>query len=253
MIRTLEASIFHERVRPTRHRFGYRVLYCLLPATLLAESKRIGLFGLNCGGLFSVHADDYGRPGHSPLGDLAGLLEESNLTEADGEIDLLTLPRVLGYGFNPVSFWLCRDREGGLRAVLAEVNNTFGERHSYLCFHDDHHAIRPGDTLNARKAFHVSPFMKVEGRYVFRFSADERRVAVTIDLEDDEGLLLRTAIAGRPLALKDRSLLALLARNPLYPFKVIGLIHYQAVRLFLKGVRHFHKPAPPEFRVSRGS
>jgi len=253
MIRTLEASIFHERMRPKRNRFGYRVLYCLLPAALLEQKKRIGLFGLNRWGLFSVHAADYGRAGEAPLDGLRGLLADWRLAEADGAVELLTLPRVLGYGFNPVSFWLCRDRDGGLRAVLAEVNNTFGERHSYFCFHDDHRPIHPGDILNARKAFHVSPFMKVEGRYLFRFLADADRVAVTIDLEDDDGLLLRTAIAGRPLALADRSLLALLARNPLYPFKVIGLIHYQAVRLFLKGVGHFHKPAPPDFSVSRGS
>lgn len=253
MIRTLEASIFHERMRPKRNRFGYRVLYCLLPAALLAEKKRIGLFGLNRFGLFSVHAADYGQPGLEPLPGLARLLADWRLVEADGEIELLTLPRVLGYGFNPVSFWLCRDRAGALRAVLAEVNNTFGERHSYFCFHDDHRAICAGDRLSARKMFHVSPFMKVEGRYAFRFSTDGNRVAVTIDLEDDEGLLLRTAIVGRPSALSTRSLLALLARNPLYPFKVIGLIHYQAVRLFLKGVRHFRKPAPPDFNVSRAS
>jgi uncharacterized protein len=253
MIHTLEASIFHERVRPKRHRFGHRALYCVLPADLLENRRRIGLLGLNCGGLFSIRAADYGRGGGAPVAELRRLLEDWRLAEADGEVQLLTLPRVLGYGFNPVSFWLCRDREGRLRAVLAEVNNTFGERHSYFCFHDDHRAILPGDTLKARKAFHVSPFISVKGRYVFRFSADDNRVAVTIDLEDDEGLLLRTAIAGRPVALTNRSLLTLIARNPFYPFKVIGLIHYQALRLFLKGVRHFDKPAPPDFSVSRGS
>jgi len=253
MIRILEASIFHERVRPRRNRFGYGALYCLMPAALLLEKKRFGLFGINRAGLFSVQAADYGRPGHAPLGDLAQLLADGNLTEADGEIELLTLPRVLGYGFNPVTFWLCRDRGGGLRAVLAEVNNTFGERHWYFCYHDDHRAIQPGETLNARKAFHVSPFLSVEGRYIFRFDADRDRIAIAINLEDARGIVLRTAIAGRPVPLRDRWLLALLARNPLYPIKVIGLIHYQAVRLFLKGMRHFHKPAPPEFRVSRGS
>jgi DUF1365 family protein len=253
MIRILEASIFHERVRPKRNRFGYGALYCLIPATLLSEKMRFGLFGLNRAGLFSVQAADYGRPGHAPLDDLAQLLADWHLTEADGEIALLTLPRVLGYGFNPVSFWLCHDRDGGLRAVLAEVNNTFGERHWYFCFHDDHRAIQPGDSLNARKAFHVSPFLDVKGRYAFRFDAGRDRIAITINLEDARGLLLRTAIAGRPMPLRDRSLLMLLACNPLYPLKVIGLIHYQAVRLFLKGIRHFHKPAPPEFRVSRGS
>ena len=253
MIRTLEASIFHERLRPVRNRFGYQALYCLLPAACLLEKKRIGLFGLNRFGLFSVHAADYGHRGREPLSDLKRLLADWRLGEADGEIELLTLPRVLGYGFNPVSFWLCRDRAGALRAVLAEVNNTFGERHCYFCFHGDHRAIRAGDVLSARKVFHVSPFMKVEGRYAFRFSADSDRIAVTIDLEDEEGLLLRTAIAGRAVPLSGPSLLAHLARNPLYPFKVIGLIHYQAARLLFKGVGHFRKPAPPGFSISRGS
>jgi hypothetical protein len=159
---------------------------------------------------------------------------------------------VLGYGFNPVSFWLCFDRAKGLRAVLAEVNNTFGERHSYLCFHDDHRVIAAQDTLSARKIFHVSPFIKVEGHYSFRFGITGDRVAIAIDLEDGEGILLRTAVSGRPETVSAGALLALLVRNPLYPFKIIGLIHYQAVKLFLKGVRHFNKPAPPETSVSRG-
>ena len=253
MIKTLEATIFHERLRPKRNRFGYRALYCLLPAPLLEQSRRAGLFGINRAGLFSVRASDYGRPGKAPVGDLRQLLRDWRLYEADGVIQLMTLPRVLGYGFNPVSFWLCYDRDGGLRAVLAEVNNTFGERHSYFCFHDDHRVIGPHDTLNARKAFHVSPFMTLDGRYAFRFAVRDDHIAIAIDLSDDAGLLLRTFVAGRPVALEERPLLPLLARNPLYPFKVIGLIHYQAVKLFLKGIRHVHKPPPPEFSVTRGS
>ena len=111
---------------------------------------------------------------------------------------------------------------------------------------------RPATRLNARKVFHVSPFIGVEGRYNFRFGATSDRIAITIDLEDGEGLLLRTAVGGRPEPMSARALLSLLAKNPLYPFKVIGLIHYQAVKLFLKGIRHFHKPAPPGTSVSHG-
>src|SRR6185369_525433 len=103
----------------------------------------------------------------------------------------------------------------------------------------DHRIIAADDVLNARKVFHVSPFMKVEGRYHFRFGATRERIAITIDLENDEGLMLRTAVGGRPQAMTAGSLLAVLAKNPLYPFKVIGLIHYQAVKLFVKGIRHF--------------
>jgi DUF1365 family protein len=252
MIQLLDARIFHERLRPRKNRFSYQALYCLLPLDALAGKSRTGLFAINRAAPFSVRASDYGRTGVPPQAYIRQLLQDWRLGEADGEVRLMTLPRVLGYGFNPVSFWLCHDRAENLRAVLAEVNNTFGERHSYLCFHDDHRAIAADDVLNARKVFHVSPFMKVEGRYHFRFGATRERVAITIDLENDEGLMLRTAVGGRPQAMTARSLLAVLAKNPLYPFKVIGLIHYQAVKLFLKGIRHFHKPAPPGASVSRG-
>jgi DUF1365 family protein len=252
MIQLLDARIFHERLKPRKNRFSYQALYCLLPIDALAQSSRHGLFAINRAALFSVRASDYGCPGVPPAAYIRGLLDDWQLTQADGEIRLMTLPRVLGYGFNPVSFWLCYDRTDKLRAVLAEVNNTFGERHSYLCFHDDHRAIEPSDSLNARKVFHVSPFMKVEGRYNFRFGATHDRIAIGIDLENDEGLMLRTAVGGRPQEMTAGSLLSVLAKNPLYPFKVIGLIHYQAIKLFLKGIRHFNKPAPPDTSVSRG-
>jgi len=252
MIQLLDARIFHERLRPRKNRFSYQALYCLLPLDALAGSSRYGLFAINRAAPFSVHATDYGRPGVTPATYIRQLLRDWRLVEADGEVRLMTLPRVLGYGFNPVSFWLCYDRAEKLRVVLAEVNNTFVERHSYLCFHDGHRAIEPGDILNARKVFHVSPFMKVEGHYAFRFTATRERIAITIDLENDEGMMLRTAVGGRPRAMTAGSLLSVLAKNPLYPFKVIGLIHCQAVKLFLKGIRHFNKPAPPGTGVSRG-
>jgi DUF1365 family protein len=252
MIQLLAARIFHERLRPRKNRFSYQALYCLLPLDALAQSWRKGLFAVNRAAPFSVHSSDYGRPGVAPDAYIRQLLKDWRLAEADGDVRLMTMPRVLGYGFNPVSFWLCHDRAGDLRAVLAEVNNTFGERHSYFCFHDDRRVIAPGDTLEARKVFHVSPFMKVEGRYVFRFAANADRIAIAIDLENAEGLMLRTAVGGRPQAMTSGSLLSVLAKNPLYPLKVIGLIHYQAVKLFLKGIRHFHKPVPPDTSVSRG-
>jgi len=243
MIQLLDARIFHERMKPRRNRFGYNALYCLFPVSDLAQTQRQGLFSINRANLFSIRASDYGRSGVPPARYIRQVLDDWRLTEADGEVRLMTLPRVLGYGFNPVSFWLCYDRGDRLRAVL---------RHSYLCFHDDHRVIAPSDTLGARKVFHVSPFIGVEGRYVFRFGATRDKIAITIDLKDSEGLLLRTAVGGRPEPMSAGALLSLLAKNPLYPFKVIGLIHYQAVKLFLKGIRHFNKPAPPGTSVSHG-
>ena len=248
----LEAEIFHERVRPKANKFSYRALYCMRSLEEMARPRRQGLFGIGRAGLFSVHSRDYGQAGVPVASYLKQILGEQDFFEADGEIRLMTMPRILGYGFNPVSFWLCFDRQKNLRAVLSEVNNTFGERHTYFCFHDDHRVIAPGDVLTARKIFHVSPFIRVAGDYAFRFSVADGRIAITINLGDDEGLLLRTSVAGRTNRLTSARLLAALARNPLYPFKVIGLIHYQAVKLFLKGIRHFSKPPPPTESVSHG-
>jgi len=249
MIQLMEAKIFHERMRPRHNRFSYGALYCLVPLGELSARRR-GPVALNRFGLFSIREGDYGEPGETPAIHIQKILDEHRLVEADGEVRLMTLPLVLGYGFNPASFWLCHDLGGALRAVVAEVNNTFGERHSYLCRHDDHRVIEGGDCIRARKAFHVSPFLAVEGQYVFRFALDHDRAAIAIDLEDGEGLLLRTSVSGRLMPLTRGTLWATLLSNPLYPVKVIGLIHYQAVKLFLKGLRHFRKPPPPRARVS---
>jgi DUF1365 family protein len=249
VIQLIEAKIFHERMRPRHNRFSYGALYCLMPLSDLSK-RQPGPVALNSIGLFSIRECDYGERGETPAAHIKRILDEHGIGEADGETWLMTLPRVMGFGFNPVSFWLCHDKDSGLRAVVVEVNNTFGERHSYLCHHDDNRIITGGDRIGARKAFHVSPFLAVEGQYVFRFSLDQKRVAIAIDLEDGEGLLLRTSVSGQLMALTRGALWAALLRNPLYPIKVIGLIHYQAAKLFLRGLRHFHKPPPPDTSVS---
>jgi DUF1365 family protein len=157
---------------------------------------------------------------------------------------------MLGFAFNPVSFWLCLDKGDGLRAVVAEVNNTFGERHFYVCRHEDRRRIVPQDTIAAEKVFHVSPFMPVEGHYRFSFSWSDRAFGCRIDLHDAEGLILTAAMSGPRLPFSSWRLARALALNPLLMFKVLGLIHYQAVRLWAKGVRHFSKPQPPAEPVS---
>ena len=126
----------------------------------------------------------------------------------------MTLPRMLGYVFNPVSFWFCRDRSGALRAVLCEVNNTFGESHCYLVHHDDRRPIEPDAWLEGRKVFHVSPFLPVEGGYRFRFRLDDGRAHVDVNYHDAEGLMLATSVGGRREALTDASVLPALPRQP---------------------------------------
>jgi DUF1365 family protein len=135
--------------------------------------------------------------------------------------------------------------------VLSEVCNTFGERHCYLCFHDDRRAITGDDWLRAEKVFHVSPFMDVTGHYLFRFVYREDKIGVWIDYYDAEGLMLSTAVTGKRSALTAASLLRCFFRYPLVTLKVIGLIHYQAARLLIKGLRYRSKPIPPVTEISR--
>jgi DUF1365 family protein len=174
----------------------------------------------------------------------------------DGEILLLTLPRQFGYVFNPVSFWYCLDRDGGLRAVLCEVANTFGDTHNYLVAHDDGRPIAPGDWIEGRKVFHVSPFLPVEGVYRFSFALDERSVGAQIHYGDAEGLVLATGLAGPRCTLDRAAVLRRYVANPLVALAVILRIHWQAFGLWRKRTR-FHprpvhpRPGPPEEMLTR--
>ena len=250
MIRLLSARIFHCRLRPRVNRFRYGALYVTVPTEALAKPSRSGLFSVDRANLFSVRSRDYGDGTIAPHLWIRRVLNEWAVPQADGEIVLMTIPRVLGYAFNPVSFWCCFDREKRLRAVLAEVSNTFGERHSYLCFHEDRRPILAEDTLKASKVFHVSPFIDVAGEYAFRFSMTPEHIAISITLSDDKGVLLQTSVAGATQPLTSARILGAFLGNPLYALKIIGLIHYQAVKLFLKGISHFRKPAPPASTIS---
>jgi DUF1365 family protein len=163
----------------------------------------------------------------------------------------MTMPRLLGYVFNPVSFWFCRDRAGSLRAVLCEVNNTFGERHCYLVHRHDGQPIAPDAWLEGRKAFHVSPFLPVDGRYRFRFRLDRDHAHVDVNYHDEQGLLLATSVSGRCEPLSERSLVRRFVANPTMTVAVIARIHWQAFHLWRKRVRVHRKPDPPTELVSR--
>ncbi len=237
--------VMHRRLRPAANAFVYPVFYVQLPVRDLAAAE-CAVFSVDRANLLSFFQKDHGPRDGSPLLPwIEGLLRERGLP-ADGEITLQTFPRVLGFVFNPVSFWFCRDRAGVLVAVLAEVNNTFGGRHHYL-LHADGSPLRDGETLRAAKAFHVSPFCDVEGGYRFRFHTGRAAPSVHIDYDDADGVLLRTLIAGEPRAWSPRALLAAFLRMPLLTLGVLARIHWQALRLWLKGVpfRGAHPSVPP--------
>jgi hypothetical protein len=246
--------LMHQRLRPARHALSYGVFFLRVPLSAL---DRLGNRWLSRDrfNLMSFITADYGpRDGSSLEVWMRDLLHREGITAADGEIVLQTLPRVLGYVFNPISVWYCFDRAGRLRAALAEVNNTFGERHNYLVVHGDQRPIQPGDWLVAQKVFHVSPFCEVKGHYRFRFEQTAGRAFAQIDYYDgmDDGdRLIVTTLHGTPTPLSSNAVLAAFFRYPLMTFGVIARIHWHALQLWLKRVPWFSKPQPPLPETSR--
>ena len=244
------ADVAHARMRPAKNKFHYHVYYLCFALSEITLLRSLSLFSLNRFNLFSLREADYGKQS-SPEDWIRAQLAAYGVAAADGDVLLLTLPRVLGYAFNPVSFWFCLDSAGQLRAVLADVSNTFGERHAYLLFHDDQRPISRDDWFSSNKIFHVSPFIEVNGHYEFRFMYDDKKVGVWINHHDADGLLLTTSLVGERKKLSSASLLYYFFRYPLVTLKVIGLIYFQAIRLSLKGVRYHVKPKPAVTEISR--
>lgn len=241
-------TIGHRRREPCPHGFAYPAFFICFPLDDKA-TLRTRLFSVNRSNLFSFHDADHGD-GIDSEAWARGLLTCEGLSTIDGRIWLHTMPRLFGFVFNPVSFWYCHDRAGALRAVICEVNNTFGERHCYLLTAPDGGIIGNDQELRAQKAFHVSPFFPVQGEYRFRFHQDgERRVA--IDYYEGSTLLLETALSGHPLPLCDRSLLQLLFSLGWSTLLVVLRIHWQALQLWRKGAIFHRKPLPPSKEITR--
>ena len=244
-------SVMHARFGAAANRFVYPLFFVALP---LSQLERAGnrWFGIDRPGLLSLRYADHGaRDGSAPLPWIRAVLAREGIDTADGEVVLQAFPRVLGRVFNPVSFWFCHDREGNLRAVLAEVNNTFGERHNYLVAHADQRPIESADRLVARKVFHVSPFFPVDGEYRFRFDLSNGRRRVEIDYWRDGKRVLATSVYGRSATLDERSALRAGLSFPALALGVVARIHWQALRLWLKGATFFRKPPVPLQETTR--
>jgi uncharacterized protein len=241
----LTGKVMHERLRPKHHRFTYPVFYvrCDLDRLTSLDS---GWFGIDRWRPLSLHQRDHGPRDGSDLATwMRAQLSQAGIEEANGRIWLQAFPRVFGYAFNPVSFWFCHDRDGRLRALLAEVRNTFGERHGYLLSADGNAPITAETRLMCRKVLHVSPFCRVEGGYTFRIKESPNSASVSIDYHDAHGLLLRTALGGRLTPLTRATALAALLRQPLLTVGVVARIHWQALRLALRNAPFYGKnPAP---------
>lgn len=237
-----EGTVRHTRLRSPSHDFRYRVYYMLLDLDELDDlDRRLRLFSLDGFNLFGFRPSDHGPADGSPLRPWAeALLAEAGIEIEGGRILLLAYPRVLGYVFDPISVWYCYGPEGDLRGVLHEVRNTFGHRHTYVV-----PVASAGLSHEAHKHLHVSPFNDMDQSYAFEMTEPGRRLALGIRVTDANGPLLRAGFGLRRLELTDRNLAKLFVTHPLLTLKVIGGIHWQALKIWLKGGKYHPVPEPP--------
>jgi DUF1365 family protein len=244
-------EVRHRRLRPAAHAFGYPTYFLMLPLRAMAQAgsgRRAAAAGLarNRWAALSFYDCDHGDGQGDALAWVDRLLKGEGISDAQGEIWLHCYPRVLGYTFKPVSFWYCHRIDGSLSAIVVEVNNTFGERHCYVLSGPQ---LKWGATLEASKALHVSPFCRVEGGYRFRFmrtKGPQERTVVRIEHHDAQGPLIFTSVCGELQPFSATLARRTLWRMPLMTWGVIARIHWQALKLWLKGVPFFRKPPAPQ-------
>lgn len=239
--------VVHERLRPRRHRFSYRVFSLLIDLDELDILKSgLKFLGINGPGILSFRESDHGD-GKDLRAWVEGQLRAHGIA-AEGPVRVLAYPRMFGYVFNPLTVYFCHDGDGALAAILYEVSNTFGGRHAYVL-------PAAGGAERVRhacdKRFHVSPFMPMECRYNFVIRPPGEMVQVLINEDDADGRLLTASFSGRRQDLTDLGLFKALITHPLMTFKIMAGIHFEALKLFLKGVPL--APPPPKDGMGTGS
>jgi DUF1365 family protein len=235
----LEGVVRHRRVRPFAYALEHRVFYVALDIDELDEvPRRLRSISRGRWNLLAFRDEDhFDPPARDVRATILDHLRGQGMDPHGWQVTLVTNLRVLGYAFNPASFFLCRDGAGELRAVIVEVHNTHGERHIYSLLGE---AVAPGFVDSMDKAFYVSPFIEMDGRYTVRVRDEASRLRITINEDRGDGLLLHTSLDLGRRRLTDRMVLRMLVRYPFVTHKTIGMIHWNALRLWLRGA-HFHR------------
>ncbi|MEQ1694211.1 MAG: DUF1365 family protein [Hyphomicrobiaceae bacterium] len=243
-------TVVHVRRRPVVHKLSYKIYSLLLDLDELESlHRKLWWFSLDRFNLFSFYRRDRGDgSGRDLRGQVEAAMAAGGIVPDGGPIRLLTMPRVLGWGFNPLSIFFCYDRSGSVNAILWEVDNTFGERHGYLIPTDESDFGTIQQTC--AKRLYVSPFMDMNLRYVFKVRPPAERLAIGIDVSDDAGLLFIARHVADRVELTDTALLRAFVSLPLLTLRVVGGIHWEAVKIWLKGVHLRARPPPPEVPVS---
>jgi len=232
-------EVMHARLKPISHRFSYRVMSLLIDLDRLIEADRqSALFGVNRAALYSFHEADHGARDGSPLrAYVQRCATEHGIDLAGGRVLLLCYPRLLGYTFNPLSVYFCYLADGELALMIYEVRNTFGELHTYVLPVNSNQRSEAGVRQQHEKLFYVSPFIEMAMRYHFRVSPPDQSVKLRILETDGEGPLLAATFHGSRRALNTAQLLRTFVAFPLVTFKIMAAIHWEALRLWLKGAK----------------
>jgi len=245
------ARVAHRRRIAPFYRFVYRVFYFLFDIDRIDEAARsTRLLSRNRFNLLSFHDRDHGdgTPGGLRAW-VENLLRARGIELAGGRIRLLCMPRLLGFAFNPISLWYCQHADASLRAVIAEVRNTFGEKHCYVLASDGS-PLTYGETWDKEKCFHVSPFFDLVGQYQFVISEPGERLRVAIHEAREGQPILDATLAGERRTASDGAILGQVLRMPFMTLKVVAGIHWEALKIWIRGARFHGKPEPPRQGVS---
>jgi hypothetical protein len=240
------SDVMHRRRFPQDYRFDYKVFSFLIDIDQIKEGSKTPLISFNRFNIFSIYTKDHGsRDGTDWRVWINSVLDKESLSKAKHKVKLLCFPRILGYGFNPLSLWYCYGEDGQIYAIICEVRNTFGEHHHYV-LHNNNQPYESKIKANKDKYFHVSPFVSMDAEYQFILGAPDDNLSIVINEYQNQKLMLTASQVGRKIPVTTSQLVQQFFRLPLMTFKIMAMIHWQALRIWLRGGTYHKKPKAPE-------